>query len=572
MSGPPGPRLPESVFPRQRRFVTDVGRMIKPSLPDLTGNTLVMALFALLVTGLMASILAFDYLPTNDGPQHVFVGHVTNEIASGNGFYVELFQPGEAWSPLGFDFLYGVLSSFFSWKTALRLTVMVVVLVWASGAVALAGVVRPERRIIGMFGIALSLQWALYMGFFSYVLSCGLAWWGIFLLLRAKLDHWSTRLGFGVLCLATCISHTFGGLLLAATAILSEAALRNGFRAKIKSVGWTALMVLPAIAVWHHSTGSLQFLEKLADFRTSTNQWLPAGDALVLGMRGFVTGGDWKRLVVGVVIAVGWMFSLTRLKAQRITGAEVVLLLLSVGAGAAYFASPVHLRAWELVSPRFLPVVLVAAIPLVPFERLAKPTLRTSVMFACAILSAAMLTESASFHARLVQGCAPGLAGLDAEVQAEGMRLPVFGDTSCGLPTRWQDSPVPFMQPLMNAGALYAVEQGGVVPNTFTVIPQIHVLTKTNLYWDRMPEAPDRREYLPVLIQRPLGDPVRVATVMSLVKAGREFQDLIIFKAPDLRYALEQAGFEVLWERGDVVSLGFPQGHAHSGSDASKPP
>ena len=513
----------------------------------------------MLLAGVLATVVGFSYLPTNDGPQHVFVAHVGNRIAAGDAFCAELYAAGSALSPLGFDFLFATLETFLSWRWALRLALSIIVLTWASGAFALSGVVHPTRRVAGLIGIALALQWSLYMGFFSFVLACGLAWWGIFALLRADLSRWPHRLGLAVLCLSAAVAHTFGGLLLVATFLLHAVVMPEGLRAKLRSAAGMTLMTLPALGVWIHSIGSLATLEQLSQYRAATNHWLSATDCLALASCGFVTGGVWRKVVVAVLVLIGIGVAAHSVARRSATKHELILLIMSACACVAYFLTPLHLRSWELVSPRFLPIVVVAALPLVPVERLRSRPLTLGAIGLATLLSGGMLVESWFFHARLDRGCSAALAGLGRNIQASGMRLPVFGDTSCGLPKRWQDSPVPFVQPLMNAGALYAVDQGGVVPNTFTVIPEIHVLVKTSAYWQKMPVAPNRQSYLPPLVMLPPGNVVRTEVIGQLVAAGRAFDDVIVYAAPDLLAALEQAGYETVWVEGGVTSLRFPR-------------
>src|SRR5687768_15017970 len=97
----------------------------------------------------VGSLWCVDYLPTNDGPQHVFNAHVARrlgDLSRGHGRYL---TEGGAITGIGFDTLYGTFERMFAWRNALRLSLSVIVLLWGWGVVALAATLGPQRRWLG---------------------------------------------------------------------------------------------------------------------------------------------------------------------------------------------------------------------------------------------------------------------------------------------------------------------------------------------------------------------------------------------------------------------------------------
>src|SRR4029079_1538513 len=109
---------------------------------------------------------------------------------------------------------------------------------------------------------------------------------------------------------------------------------------------------------------------------------------------------------------------------------------------------------------------------------------------------------------RLEQACGPALAGLDADIKRNGPRLPIILDPGCNALSAKKVFVLPHAEPLLNIGALYAVQQGGVVPYAFVGIPQLHGFVLTRRGYNRFPDQPDRKKFWGGLA---LADPVEHA-------------------------------------------------------------
>ena len=134
-------------------------------------------ILVLLLLALTAAVAGVEYLPTHDGPQHVFTAHAA----------ANLDHPGRGWErwltanvPVtnhGFTALFAPFDAWLPWQTALRISLALGVLLWAGGAIALVTALRRERIWLALPLAAAACQWTLYMGFFSFHAASGVGLW-----------------------------------------------------------------------------------------------------------------------------------------------------------------------------------------------------------------------------------------------------------------------------------------------------------------------------------------------------------------------------------------------------------
>ena len=113
----------------------------------------------------MLSLLALfgvDYVPTNDGPQHVFSLHARARLASGAHGWQTWFVPTWPVTNLGFALVFAPFDVWLPWRTALLFSQALMVLLWISGAFALARAIHPARIWSGILLGAAALQWSFY--------------------------------------------------------------------------------------------------------------------------------------------------------------------------------------------------------------------------------------------------------------------------------------------------------------------------------------------------------------------------------------------------------------------------
>jgi hypothetical protein len=193
-----------------------------------TVNRAYALLFALLVATMVALTCAAPALPTQDGPSHVYGLSIVADMSAGIGPWSEHFSFSPALSPnLGFLAVGAPLVRLFGSVSgaliAERVTVSLYVLLLAAGtAFTLRSFGRPALPL-AYLALPLALNYPLFLGFYSYVLSAacfvaslGLLWRGRWrpLAWRAVL---ATALAVGV-----SLVHLIGGALVLLAAVVLE--------------------------------------------------------------------------------------------------------------------------------------------------------------------------------------------------------------------------------------------------------------------------------------------------------------------------------------------------------------
>src|SRR5262245_61258339 len=150
-----------------------------------------------LAVALVATLWMVEYLPTNDGPNHVLLGYLSNHLDDAGKGYADFLKPSWPITSLGFQFLFSVLERAMPWRHALRAVLSLGALLWAFGFAHLAASLERRRVVLGLVGFATALSWNLYMGLFSYWLCAGASLWLIGYALRRPRWAWRDRLVLG---------------------------------------------------------------------------------------------------------------------------------------------------------------------------------------------------------------------------------------------------------------------------------------------------------------------------------------------------------------------------------------
>ena len=79
-------------------------------------------LFGLASLGIVAASFAAPYLPTHDGPQHLYLAHIGKHYSERGSLYAEVYRPTKSMTALGFSLVYGPLLEVMSWRRALQTT------------------------------------------------------------------------------------------------------------------------------------------------------------------------------------------------------------------------------------------------------------------------------------------------------------------------------------------------------------------------------------------------------------------------------------------------------------------
>jgi hypothetical protein len=523
--------------------------------PQETGwSPLVAALSVVASIAVLVAVWIVDYLPTHDGPQHLLLGHLENHFGDPGAGFDRFLQPGFQVTEFGFNVVFAPLEQLFSWRTALRLTLSLDVLVWGWGYTALVAAIDRRRAALGLLGFASALCWELYMGFLPFVFATGLG----FAVIAAGLARWPwrlrERLGLSAMLLIVAFAHVFCAL--AAGLVLGCVVLaRSDGRERARELGRLLLVSLPTLAV-----AALTASPPAATERDR----MAFVDHLSMIGRTFVSGPAWRSWPVILLAALGLWSVATRARRGEATRTELGAGVAAALLLAAALIAPIHLGGWDFFFPRFVPVGALLAAALVPVERLASRPRRLAAVAALAAFALASSAWAAGYHRSLRGRVAEAISGLDEPLHRTGPRLSLVLDPYAGLTEErtggaadWNDAPVPFAAPLYNLGALYAVAQGGVPSWIFASRPRLHPFFFSPEGQRLYPGVHD-----PIQIHDPriTGDPAARRKLLTwLATVGAPFEDVILSGQPADGDLFVQRGYLADFRRGGLF-LGHFEG------------
>lgn len=513
----------------------------------------VLLIEALLLGAVAYAVASVEYLPTHDGPQHIFTLHVANHLDAAGTGWQRWFEPNMRLSSYGFGVVFSPLDLWLPWMAAARVSLALIAVGWALGVFAFVYAVRPERSWIGVALGSTALQWSFYMGFFSFYAAGA---FGLFVLAYAcknELSSNRTRALLGALLFLQALLHVMAALLSG----LVIAAL-CGFRAtpgrRLAALLRVALLGAPAAGValavlWVQSSGTDLPPEELEAFAFQRPPWWTLGKCL-LG------GPAWRAWPITVLAAAAPLVALALRNGPRRVEDRALLL-----AGGALFAAgvvlPLHLPSWHFFSVRFLPLAACALVATLPFERITAPRAKLGIVFALACFPFVSTAWALGHHRQLAARSATALAGLEAAVLRDGPRLPIVLDPLLGRSFDNARADMPYTAPLVNLGKLYAATQGGVVPYAFVSNPAIHPLLGRETQPALDVEA-DPRYAIELADPRRSGDlALREAITVFMAAHGTRFQDVIFHGRPRDVDHLLWLGFVADWRRGGSAIARF---------------
>jgi hypothetical protein len=504
----------------------------------------------------LAALWSVDYLPTHDGPQHIFGVHASQRLGEPDIGYGRFLEPNFPITSHGFALVFAPFDRWLPWRTATRLALSCLVLVWCAGAFFLVRAVEPQRAWIGVALAAAAFQWSLYMGLFSYYLASAL---GLCVLAAALAPQpWTRARGVALsgLLLVQALMHALPAVITGALVLLL-ALLRARPGERGHAVRRVVLLGAPAacVAVALIAAG----FENLArDANVAPDLWSPARTPLWAVAGCFTGGPGWR----------SWFLPLLALSAPlavwglRRSGAVCSTDVALLGGGAALLAlgvvAPLHLPAWDFFSVRFLPVAVCCLALAWPIERLRTGTPRGLAAALLAIWAFASSGWALAYNRALATRAADALAGLDADLVRDGPRLPIVLDPYLGRPFDERSAPMPYVVPLANLGQLYATAQGGYAPHSFALSWQIHPVLLRDEARRRFPPTADRSYARDLAKPALAGDrALREAVLTYLGALGTRYQDVILWGRPEDADRLIQLGYEPDFHRGGLLLARF---------------
>lgn len=517
---------------------------LRPGLPwiaALTASVLVVCVLALV-----------PFVPTHDGPQHVYLGHVSNHFDDEGTRFATYYEPGTALTSQGFVLLFAPLATLMSWRWATVIVIAVILLVWSWGAFALLRVISRERAMLGVVGFAGAFQWLLYMGFYSFLLSMALA---LVIVALAAASHpwtWQRRVLLGALLTMQAVSHVAGAAVTCVVLLVFVVA-RESPRRWLREVGLLALAAVPAMLIAAHTLG-VGSEPGTPDVGNRT-AFMPLSLRPEFAIRSFVSGPLWRGAPIVLLSWVGLGHAVFRVARKSLSRPDLALAFSSALCWLAALAAPVHHPKWMFLGPRFLPLAVVLGVASLPFERIRAGWPRHVATIGVLGYTLASLGWAASYQAQLDRCTSGARAAMSQPIHRTGPRLPIVIQSACGPPSwQWRDQQVPFMEPLLNIGALYAVEQGGVVAYAFTTVPRFHGFVWSDQGKKLYPDVPDRRTLWPALMmdEQRSDSAMHEARLESLARSGARYRDVIFYGPRRDRAVIERRGFATDFERDEL--------------------
>lgn len=490
-----------------------------------------------LVTGLAVVFVVVypSYFATLDGPQQVYAAYVLKTWPTLSAWY----EPSVPMASAGYPAIFFPLTLVMPWTWAQRLSLGLMALLWNGATIALIRSLDPRRTIVAVVGGSLVLGWSLAMGFFSFLMGTAISVWA----LAASLDAQSSRksaMKTQILLSLAVSAHLFAGALgigaIASTILFLDCSFRD------KLVRWTKHLAIPTVLVL-----LLVYSSRQEALPPGDNSYLAGSDRLLSIFKMGFGGPLWRALPPTLIaaFAAARCFALghKKLGDRREWGLALFVIACLV---VALFA-PLHMPGWMHFAPRFLPLPLLIGIALLRVEHLSKEHMKLATSGIVAFALASIAWFGNHFH-QLSVSLEPLLGVTRAPIQATGFRLPILGSNPWFVGIDSMSIPFPFADPAFNLPLLAAVEQGGVVPYTFTTRRTIHPFLDKR---DHPPVAPipAREHYwLGLLDPRVQKKPdLRRSVLIDMAWQSSRFEGVILFGSPEDQKIFDTLGFESQW-------------------------
>jgi hypothetical protein len=506
-------------------------------------------------TALLLSILVGvavggpDYLPTNDGPNHVFTSYVARHLDDPAESWGRYLRPGAAFSNIGFHSLYGFWMHFLSWRSALRASLVTMALLWAWGVAALAAALGRRRLWLGLFGFAGAVQWILYMGLFSFYLSTAFGFFAIALAMFWPSWPWYRRGMLAACLLGQGMLHPVPAML-TASVIAAVGLSRARWQGCLRELGCLVLMGAPLVLLGLANTNHL---------RPGAESWIPSlAERAGLAVRAFVSGPAWRSWTI-IVAALGSAGLALAGRRWRQDPAEGALLMVGIAFAATAVFAPVHLPGWQFFNMRFSPVAAVLLVVLLPIEKISSVRLRGAVAVSLFVYATASNAWAIGYGRQLREASVDLLSGLDAPIRRTGFRLPLIIEPRAGEPQEKWARTIPYATANWNMGSIFALAQGGVPIYTFAESEDVHqVLWRPASQIGPLPPHPERgfEWWLsePEILRVP---GAREKEVVHLLSYAPYYEDVIFYGRPEEVEWLRAWRFHIDYQRGGLAIARF---------------
>jgi hypothetical protein len=487
-------------------------------------------------------------LPTNDGPQHIFLGHVENFYSDPTTIYGRQLVPQVQFAARGFSLWWTPLEPLLGYRDATRVVLSLFYSWTFAGYVLIVHALGPPRRWLALLGAGVALCWPLYMGLLPYYAGLGLGLLVLgFVARRATFDRRSALVVAGAL-VVQFVHHAFSVVptLLFVVILVVARTVRADRRATLLRLAMAltpASLLLISLVVFRPPSPP-----SLHEFH-----WEPLARRALILPRILWSGASATRWVGNALVLVGLSASIVRFR--RAEALERAYAMCAWTAGALLVTLPIVIPGWQFFNVRFAAFFVAFMLPLIPLERL-----RGSVVAGAAVCGASatcFVVGAFSFHRALRASCADDLAGLSLPIKRYGFRFPLVLEPFCGLPRDATQSPVPFLGPARSLDGVYAAAQGGTIPNVFANVFAIHSFApRTGQDVIRVPIPDDAVLHFGEELSNLANAESRTRELQTVAILAQSYDDVLVFGASshDVDF-LGQLGFHPAFRQGSFAML-----------------
>jgi hypothetical protein len=494
--------------------------------------------FLLALAPLLVALFAVPVVPSHDGPRNLYSSHLFAHAES--PAFSPDFERSQPVTALGFALTYTVLESFLPWRLAYAVGILLGLLATPLGVWLLARSFDPRRASVTILALGACYQWTSHMGFINYVGSVGLGLVALGLGLVSQ--PWSGRrqLAIYATVLAAAVYHPFGGQFAAVGLFVHQAlSLRRGFL--IRRMGGVIVGTAPVVFVTLLAQSNLE--EHAAQLGSAGRLDLGASERLEGLGRWFLCGPAWRSAGVLASAAAGALLLVRGLVRRSVVEPKRIAPLLAVVAVGALGVAllPMHSDHWQYFQPRFIPLVVIPWLPLLPLERLAERgrAVATVVLTCWAVASNSWL---AYHHLELAREHEAAFSTLGrAHAEPGRTLLPIVARYEIDLAyQRRRDGSVPSVSYFSNLGHFYAIDRTARAPYGFASLPNVHLVTTRPEVVRKTP----LRDYGAAFVDG--GDPERRRTEIARLAAyGLGYDDVLFYGSESDADAFLAHGYEV---------------------------
>lgn len=501
---------------------------------------------ALASLGMVWALNSISYLPTNDGPEHILSGHIENHYNDSGTIYAQHLIPLSQYAGRGFAILYNPLEKAFGWRLATQTVLSIVLLVNAWGLAWLVNSIDSRRKWIALLAFAFGFPWALYMGFFPYLVGTAFGTLIVaFVVSRKQESNWERIVVAAALGWQAHL-HLF-------TAMATTLCLVPIYLLRRPKEEWQRqIFALAAMT----SPVALMFVITLRAQAISPKQsevpiyFGSIDERLTVLPHVLVPGPVWKGILLLLLTAIGIRSALRRAEQGTLVHRDEKGLAVAAALFMALgLLAPLNIPGWQFLNPRFLMMGATFAIPLLAIEPIEPQRwIPASAMAPCLVTFISLLATR-ELHRQLDEGCADALSGLEQPIRRSYVQVAMRLGSSCGISRDPLESEIPYDTPLEHLGSVYAAQHGGTLPSFFIGHPAIHAFGPKEIS-DDLPIP-----QLKVPPTEELEDPSLRETVITYFAAHAAFyESFLVFGAlkKDQDSILDR-GFVPRWQQGSFL-------------------